>query len=125
MKEGAPMSVLLVEMEPELRRACAEELARCGFHAEAAAWEGAMLAAREAAPQVLVVDGTLEPARAARLVREVRSDDRLAELPVVGIAAAGGAHQELMAAGAHCCLRSLSGPADVLRAVRWAAEVYG
>lgn len=119
------MTVLLVELSPGLRRACAEELARGGFPAEDAPWEDALRRLRRAVPQVLVVDGSAEPERAAMLVRELRRDAGLADLPVVGIAGPGGADQELMAAGAHCCLRTRAGPSDVLRAVQWAAEVYG
>jgi hypothetical protein len=49
----------------------------------------------------------------------------LGSVPVVGIAFAPGSEKPLLDAGAECCLRTLPGKGDLLKAIDWAISVYG
>jgi DNA-binding response OmpR family regulator len=117
---------LVVDSNPGLRRLFTVELEEAGYATLGA--ESAYDAKRFAAddpPAAIVLNATWAPEVAARLIRELRSNDRLRGVPIVGLAWVAGSEQRLLSAGADCCLRDVPTRGDVLKAVEWALSVYG
>lgn len=120
------MRVLVVESSGTLREAFAQEIAEAGYSAIAVSScaEALALARDGGRPDVILLDATLDPAHAVEFVGTVRSDPRLRDIPVAAIAFAPGSERGMLEAGAKCCLRTVPGPGEVLKAVQWAFDVY-
>lgn len=122
----SPMDVLLVERNPELRETFAVALAAAGYGvAIASDWELALRVAQEDTPAVVVLDASLEPGAAARFVNALHRDVTLRDVPVAGIAYHFGSERGIQEVGIQCCIPRLPTPAEVVKAVRWASDVYG
>jgi DNA-binding response OmpR family regulator len=120
------MDVLLVEPNPELRRTFAEALSAAGYSVVTeTGWVTALQLARKLTPATVVVDASLDPGAAGRFVNELRQDGMLSGVPIVGIAYRFGAERSILEAGVQCCIQKLPAPDEVVKAVQWAAEVYG
>jgi CheY-like chemotaxis protein len=121
------MRVLVVESSGSLQRAFAQEIADAGYSTiMVTCCEEAMRLARESAPapDVILLDATLDPAHAVEFVAALRADARLRAIPVAAIAFTPGSERGMLEAGAKCCLRAVPGPGEVLKAVQWAFDVY-
>lgn len=119
--------VLVLEDSDELRAIVAEMISAHGFvPVEAESAEAALRLVAAEPPDVAIVDQHLPGASGAQFVRLLRAspDGRLRTLPVIGLSGRAWSERELMAAGACCFIRK---PVDVhrlVRAIRWALEVY-
>ncbi len=105
----------------------AEEIGEAGYATVAVdSCDEALRVAREgsATPDVILLDASLDPAHAVEFVGTVRRDARLRDVPVAAIAFAPGSERGVLEAGAKCCLRTVPGPGEVLKAVQWAFDVY-
>jgi two-component system cell cycle response regulator DivK len=121
------MRVLVVESSGTLRRVFSEEIAHAGYSTVAVSCcEEALRLARDGSrPDVILLDATLDPAHAVEFVGTLRADPALRGIPVAAIAFAPGSERGMLEAGAKCCLRTVPGPGEVLKAVEWAFDVYG
>jgi CheY-like chemotaxis protein len=120
------MDVLLVEPNPALQQTFAEALGAAGYSVVVESdWALALQRARDKTPAVVVVDASLEPGAAGRFVEELHHDVALVAVAIVGIAFRFGAERGILAAGVQCCIQKLPTPDEVVKAVQWAAEVYG
>jgi CheY-like chemotaxis protein len=83
------VSVLVVEDEPDIRRAVVEALTDEGFHTAAASNGAEALAMLETLPRpvLLFVDLMMPVMNGRQLIAALREDDRLATLPVVVMSA--------------------------------------
>ncbi len=118
--------VLVFDPNPGLRRMFTLELEEAGYStlgAETAA--DAKQFAAEDPPKAIVLNATSAPEAAAMLISELRGNEGMRGVPVVGIACQPGTEQRLLSAGADCCLRRVPARGDVLKAVEWALAVYG
>jgi DNA-binding response OmpR family regulator len=119
--------VLVLERNDGLRSIFSSELDEAGFTAiQVDTWEAGLQSVLSDPPDAIVVDATLAQENGVAFVRAVRAagDPRLRDVPIVGLGWARGADRELLEAGVDCCVRTLPTRGDVLRAVRWAIDVY-
>ncbi len=118
--------VLVVDPNPGLRRLFTLELEEAGYStlgAETA--DDAKQFAAVDPPRAIVLNATTAPDDAATFISELRANDGMRGVPVVGIACRPGTEQRLLNAGADCCLRRVPTGGEVLKAVEWALAVYG
>lgn len=122
----APLRVLIVEDDDDLRDLYAGLLLDHGAQVECAAnAERAMELVGRAPFDLVLVDHVLAGMTGAELVAWVRTAGGVtASAPVVGISGRLGSEQALMAAGASCFVQKPADEAAILKAIRWALEVY-
>lgn len=84
------MLVLLIEPDEKRRRETAARLAGAGclVRAAASAWEGLAMLQEEPLPRAVLMDLASSEACADWLAGELRSDERLSQLPIYGTAEA-------------------------------------
>ncbi len=118
--------VLVFDPNPGLRRVFTLELEEAGYSTLGAeSTDDAWRFAEDDPPEAIVLNATWAPEAAARLIQDIRASGRLCDVPVVGIAWVPGREQQLLNAGADCCLRHVPARGDILKAVEWALAVYG
>jgi DNA-binding response OmpR family regulator len=106
----------------------AQELEDAGFGVVSADdAEVALRRALHSPPDVVVVAAALSDVSGADFLRMLRASTapHLRSVPAVGLVSTLGTNRELLAAGADCTLRKPVGEGDVVKAVRWAKDVYG
>ena len=118
--------VLLVEDEDNITEAIRFLLTRDGWHVEAHADGGtAVQRIREREPDLLILDLMLPGRNGLDILRELRSEDRFATLPVLMLTARGQAQDRDLAeqAGVSRFMTKPFSNAEVLEAVRELATV--
>jgi DNA-binding response OmpR family regulator len=118
------MQVLMVAPVGELR----SELEEAGYAVVGAEnYEEAVRCALLCPPDVIVVAAPLSGMSGSELVRELRMSRtvRLRSVPVVAIVSGLDTNRALIAAGAHCTVRKPACEGELVKAVRWAKDVYG
>ncbi len=122
------MQVLMVAPVGALRSTLTLELEGAGVAvAGAENVDDALRRALLSPPDVVVVAAALSGMSGAEFVRRLRAHDtsHLRTVPVVGLVSGHGTNRELLAAGADCTLRRPMSDGDLVKAVRWAVDVYG
>ena len=122
------MQVLMVAPVGALRSLLTLELEEVGFAVVGAEnADDALRCALLSPPDVVVVAAALSGIGGAEFVRTLRAHQvaHLRNVPVVGLVSGLGTNRELLAAGADCTLRKPMSDGDLVKAVRWAVDVYG
>jgi CheY-like chemotaxis protein len=116
-----PAKILVVDDNLPLRLMVAQALEEQGYVTVAAeSGEAALEAAAFEPPDLCLVDFFMTGMTGAQFIRELRAspDDRLRQLPVVGLTAYENGERELLEAGAALVLRKPWNEAVVLAAAR-------
>jgi DNA-binding response OmpR family regulator len=119
--------VLVLEDSDDLRTIVADMISAHGFVPVAVeSAETALESAAGERPALAIVDQNLPGASGARFVRLMRasSDERLRTMPVIGVSRRPWSERELIDAGACCFIRKPIDVHELVRAIRWALEVY-
>ena len=122
-----PPRVLVVEASEPQRSAVVRALQRVGCHPiEASCAEEGWIAAMAYTIDLAMVSESLRDMSGAALVRLLRTSDeqRLRQLPIVGLTDHAGGEQSLSSSGVTCFVRSPYHETDVMQAILWVAEVY-
>lgn len=119
--------ILVVDDHHSLRAAIALALRRIGcFPVEATSAEEGWIAASTSRFDLVLVSHSLPDMSGAELVRLLRgaSEPRLRATPVIGLSHEEQCEQALLGIGVECVLRSPFRECDLMRAMRWVADVY-
>lgn len=119
--------VLIVEESDSRRSAIALSLERAGCHPiEVACAEDGWIAAMSHAIDLVMVSHSLPDMSGAELVRLLRAsqDKRLRQVPVIGLSHHELSEQSTVSEGVTCFIRGPHHEPDLIRAIRWVAEVY-
>ena len=119
--------VLIVDDSRAVRMLLVQILEAHGYApVEAETAEDALDIALVHPPDVMVVDYLLPARSGADLVRDVRGAQReeLRSVPIVGLSGSRGGERPLFDAGVSCFVAKPFDEEKLLRAVRWALEVY-
>lgn len=120
--------ILIVDDSRAIRQLLAQALAAHGYSAiEAETGEDALFIAVPDPPDAIVVDYHLPGLSGAELIRTIRaaSDAVLREVPIVGLSGRQGSERILLDAGASCFIPKPFREVELIKAVRWALDVYG
>ena len=121
------LRVLVVEDIRAMRMALVLILKAHGYTpVEAETAEDALEAAALHPPDLMLVDHSLPGRSGADLVRAIRQNECewLRSVPIVGLSGARGSEQPLLEAGASCFVPKPIRSEQILKAVRWAVDVY-
>ena len=124
---SAHVRVLVVDDSPSIRMLLSTALSEQGFvPIEAERGADAVRLAVEDPPHVAFIDYHLSDMSGADVVRTLRAvdNDAVRTMPIVGVSGRFGSEQALMAAGACCFLAKPFRDDEVVRAIRWALDVY-
>ena len=122
----ADLRVLVVEDDPGATSVIARVLERYGASATCVrtAEDALRLVVEGDCVDVALVDHGLPGMTGTELTGRVRTAPSPRPVPVVGMSGAPAA-REMMSAGARCFVRKPADPRALVKAVRWAAQVYG
>ncbi len=115
--EADAPTILVCDDDPPLRELVRAVLGPRYNFVEAADGSEALAAARELAPDVMVLDVMLPGISGIEVLRELRADERIAQIPVVVITAWSHAEADAWAAGADRFVSKPFDPDDLNRAV--------
>ena len=110
-------TILVCDDDPPLRELVRAVLGPIYRFVEAADGTEALAAAREMRPDVMVLDVMLPGISGIDVLRELRSDEQIADIPVVVITAWSHAEAEAWAAGADRFVSKPFDPDELSRAV--------
>ena len=110
-------TILVCDDDPPLRELVRAVLGPGYQFVEAADGTEALAAARDVAPDVMVLDVMLPGINGIDVLKELRSDERIADIPVVVITAWSHAEAEAWAAGADRFVSKPFDPDELCRAV--------
>ena len=122
---ATPARILVVDDNETLRTLVAQVLEAEGYVAIAAeSGEAALEVARFAPPDLFLVDHVMPGMTGAELIRALRTsvDERLRNIPAIGLSAYDGARHELIAAGAVAAIGKPVAYGVLLEQVRRALE---
>ncbi|MGC3997362.1 MAG: response regulator [Anaeromyxobacter sp.] len=122
-----PVRVLVVEDEELLREMIADAIEQAGMAPVcAASGEAAVRIAQQEELGVAVVDHRLSGITGAEFIRWVKESPapHLQQLPLIGVSGHLGTEQEMLACGACCFIQKPLEVPTLLKAIRWALEVY-
>jgi CheY-like chemotaxis protein len=114
---AAAPTILVCDDDPPLRELVRAVLGPRYRFIEAADGTEALAAARELSPDVMVLDVMLPGINGIDVLKELRADEKIADLPVVVITAWSHAEADAWAAGADRFVAKPFDPDDLSRAV--------
>ena len=93
---------------------------------EARDGDEALVLAREAAPDLLILDWMMPGRHGPAVLAELRADPVMRELPILMMTARAGAAEraQLLAAGATACMAKPFGTGTGEKMIRWIASIW-